>query len=195
MDMDLIEYQIAQLGEGFFKSEEILALMSGDKLNNLTDGLKVQKDAFNDLQSAIKKDEITQADYVEGLKEAYQSTMDLANAVLDLDKEMLEYYSNTLDKANEELDKYTNNLEHLTGVLDHYKNIMGIIGKETDYEAMGKIMDARVITTRNELDIAKQNYAMMAEEVDKWAAKMNEATGEKELELYTKNWEAANEKM
>lgn len=195
MDMDLIEYQIAQLGEGFFKSEEILALMGGDKLNNLTDGLKVQQDAFNDLQSAIEKDEITQADYVEGLKEAYQSTMDLANAVLDLDKEMLEYYSNTLDKANEELDKYTNNLEHLTSVLDHYKNIMGVIGKETDYEAMGKILDARVITTRNELDIAKQNYAMMAEEVDKWAAKMNEATGEKELELYTKNWEAANEKM
>ena len=195
MDMDLIEYQIAQLGEDFFKSEEILALMGGGKLNNLKDRLEVQQGAFNDLQSAIDNDEITQADYVEGLKEAYQSTMDLANAVLDLDKEMLEYYSNTLDKANEELDKYTNNLEHLTSVLDHYKNIMGIIGKETDYEAIGKIMEARVITTRNELDIAKQNYAMMAQEVDKWAAKMNEATGEKELELYTKNWEAANEKM
>ena len=69
--------------------------------------MKSYEDYYNSLESSYANGEISQADYVDGLQNAYDSILDNLQAVQDLDKEMLEYYGNTLDLAEDELSKYT----------------------------------------------------------------------------------------
>ena len=62
---------------------------------------------------------------------------------------MLTYYGETIDAANEELDDHTDHLEHLTSVFDHYMNLMDILGKSKDYEAMGNFLQGKADTLRD----------------------------------------------
>ena len=197
MDLQEIEYDIKALGDNFYKMAEAAQLIGGDKLSAFNDQLEIQKNHVDELNNAYHEHHaITQADYVDGLQNAYDATMDLANSILDLDQEMMEYYGNTLDKANEELDKHTARLEHLTSILDHYKNLMGILGRETDYESMGVILEGSAKSLRNELDVATKNYEMLVGQTEQWADKMNSAAQDSlEYELYKKNWEAASAAM
>jgi hypothetical protein len=53
---------------------------------------------------------------------------------------MLNYYSDTLAAVSEEIDKYSAKMEHQTSVLEHYSNMMDILGKSKDHDAMGTIL-------------------------------------------------------
>jgi hypothetical protein len=64
----------------------------------------------------------------------------MLKAIQELDKEMLEYYGETISKANEELGKFTSKMEHLTSVLNHYKSLTDMLGRPTDYENIGRML-------------------------------------------------------
>jgi hypothetical protein len=81
---------------------------------------------------------------------------------------MMEYYGETLAAAGEELEKYTDRMDHLNGVLDHYSDIMGILGKEKDYNAMGVILGGKANNLKNDLAVAKDNLAMYTDQVAYW---------------------------
>ena len=57
---------------------------------------------------------ISQADYIEGLQKAYDGMLENLEALQELDKQMMHYYGDTLDMVTEEIDKYTSVLEHQT---------------------------------------------------------------------------------
>jgi hypothetical protein len=59
---------------------------------------------------------------------------------------MMHYYEDSLATGAEELADYTDHMEHLTGVFDHYLNLMDILGKSKDYEAMGDFLEGRAET-------------------------------------------------
>jgi hypothetical protein len=85
-------------------------------------------------------------------------------ALLDLDKEMMHFYEDTLASAQEEVEGFTDHMEHLTGVFDHYLNLMDILGKSKDYEAMDDFLMGRADTIRDRLDTAKSYYDMLLEQ-------------------------------
>jgi hypothetical protein len=67
---------------------------------------------------------------------------------------MQDYYGNTLSMAQEELGKHTSKMENLSSVLDHYSSMMSIIGKETDYTAMGTVLQGIADNLSNQVAVA-----------------------------------------
>jgi hypothetical protein len=52
-------------------------------------------------------------------------------------------------------------MEQHVEVLEHYSNIMDIIGKSTDYEAMGVILEGQAKAAENMVEVSKANYEML----------------------------------
>jgi hypothetical protein len=69
---------------------------------------------------------------------------------------MKNYYGETLVAAREELDKYTSRLDHNISLLEHFNNLMDLMGKTTDYDAMLQLTQNQTAISRNKLDISKQ---------------------------------------
>jgi hypothetical protein len=76
---------------------------------------------------------------------------------------MLHYYEDTLSAATEELSDYTDHMEHLTEVFDHYLNLMNLLGRQKDYDAIGNFLGGKADTIRDRLDVAKEYYEMLKE--------------------------------
>jgi hypothetical protein len=106
---------------------------------------------------------------------------------------MLEYYGNTLSMAGEEIAKYTDRMDHLNSVLDHYQSLLSTIGKETDYKSMGVVLQGIADGLENSKKVAEAEYAFYKAEADKKKALMESAPDAAALELYRKEWEAAEE--
>ena len=138
---------------------------------------------YNGLNDAFAKGEISQAAYVEGLKESYEGIFETLSALNELDDEMLHYYEDTLSAASDELATYTDHLEHLTSVLDHYKNIVELVNGEYDYDRIGTILEGQADTLNSELQGVKSNYEMMLKEKQAIEQAYNNATAE-EREVY-----------
>jgi hypothetical protein len=115
------------------------------------------------LTEQYKNKDISQADYIDGLKNSREAILDNLNSLVDLDKQMLHYYEDTLSAASEELADYTDHLEHMTSVFDHYLNLMDLLGKKKDYDAIGNFLGGKAETIRDRLDVAKEYYEMLKE--------------------------------
>jgi len=57
-------------------------------------------------------------------------------------------------------------MEHQTEVLEHYQSLMEILGKETDYNGLGIILEGQAKTIENQMKVAKEAYAMYQSEAD-----------------------------
>jgi hypothetical protein len=113
--------------------------------------------------------------------------------LIDLDKEMMHYYEDTLSAASEELAEYTDHMEHLTGVFDHYVNLMEILGKQKDYNAMGNFLSGKADTLRDRLDVAQEYYEVMLSQRATVEQELNAAIArgdEAAIELHKKEWDA-----
>jgi hypothetical protein len=74
---------------------------------------------------------------------------------------MLHFYEDTLSSADDEVDKFISKMEHLTSVFDHYLNLMDILGKSKDYEAMGNFLGGKADTIKDRLDSASAYYDVL----------------------------------
>jgi hypothetical protein len=186
-----IDYYLNKIADDFYKMSEAAALTES-KMGVATEVLALQKQHADGLASAYAKGNITQADYVAGLGETRDAIYGELESLQSLDKEMQEYYGNTLSAAGEELDKYTERMDHLNSVLDHYQSLLGIIGQETDYKAMGIVLQGIADGAENSLAVAKAEYAFYAGEAEKKKALMESVPKDSAaFEQYKKEWEAA----
>ena len=104
---------------------------------------------------------------------------------------MMHYYGDTLEAAREELSKYTDMMDQHVEVLEHYANVMDIIGKSTDYESMGVILEAQAEVAENNLAVSKANYQMLDEQRDQRKAEYEAAIGnatDEELAVLKQKW-------
>ena len=160
LELEMLDYYLNKLSDDFYQLAESAQFMV-DKIPTITDSLGHYENFYNEITAAYAAGEISQADYVEGMKESYSAILDNLTALNDLDKEMLHYYEDTLAAASEELAYYTDQMEHLTNVLDHYRNIVKLVNGEYDYKSINTILTARTETIKNELDVATANYQML----------------------------------
>ena len=188
-ELKKLDYFFNKLSDNIYKAAEALGYLQG-QIDPTFGKMKSYEDYYNSLESSYANGEISQAAYVEGLQDAYDSIIDNLEAVQDLDKQMLEYYGNTLDLAEEELSKYTDQMEHLTSVLDHYRSILSLLGRDTDYTRVLTVLEGNAQTKRNKFDASKAWYESLKAERDAAAAALAQASDDAERELLQKNYDA-----
>lgn len=188
-DTKKLEYYFDKLSDNIYKATEALGYLQG-QFDPVISQLGTYENFYGQLNNAYANGEISQENYIEGLQDVYDSTLDNLNALQDLDKEMLEYYGNTIDLANDELSKYTDHMEHLTSVLDHYRSIITLLGKDKDYDKVLSVLNGTAQTKKNNFDASKQWYESLKRERDAAAAALASSTDEAEREVLQKNYDA-----
>lgn len=188
-DTKKLEYYFDKLSDNIYKAAEAFGYLQG-QFDPVISQLGTYENFYGQLNNAYSNGEISQENYIEGLQDVYDSTLDNLNALQDLDKEMLEYYGNTIDLANDELSKYTDHMEHLTSVLDHYRSIITLLGKDKDYDKVLSVLNGTAQTKKNNFDVSKQWYESLKRERDAAAAALANSTDEAEREVLQKNYDA-----
>lgn len=188
-DTKKLEYYFDKLSGNIYKAAEALGYLQG-QFDPVINQLGTYENFYGQLNNAYSNGEISQENYIEGLQDVYDNTLNNLNALQDLDKEMLEYYGNTIDLANDELSKYTDHMEHLTSVLDHYRSIITLLGKDKDYDKVLSVLNGTAQTKKNNFDASKQWYESLKRERDAAAAALASSTDEAEREVLQKNYDA-----
>lgn len=193
MVLEELEYYLDKMSDDFYSMAESMALMQAQS-PEILDKLLNYKITYGDLQELYKAGKISQADYIEGLKDVRSNIYENLSALISLDKEMVHYYEDTLDKASEELSSFTDQLDQCTSILDHFKNMLGLIGRENDLDSLGKILEGQLKTTQNTLEVQKNNYEMLLKQKESLEEKLsNETLGEKEREMIEQEYKAITE--
>lgn len=154
MAMTRLDYHFSRMEDNVYKTAEAFGLLQ-EKQDLNVDSLEAYKSLYESLEAKRAAGEITSAQYIEGLKEVYNSIYDNLDALYELDKEMREYYTDFLSNMNEEIEKYTKTFEHLTKLTEHYKNIMELTGDSKDYDKMELLYTASLKNIDNKLQVAK----------------------------------------
>lgn len=188
-DTKKLEYYFDKLSDNIYKAAEALGYLQG-QFDPVISQLGTYENFYGQLNNAYSNGEISQENYIEGLQDVYDNTLNNLNALQDLDKEMLEYYGNTIDLANDELSKYTDHMEHLTNVLDHYRSIITLLGKDKDYDKVLSVLNGTAQTKKNNFDTSKQWYESLKRERDAAATALASSTDEAEREVLQKNYDA-----
>ena len=188
---------------------------NGDgSISNFATIEKTQLDAYNTAKKDLALGNITQEEFDNKEKAFNQFKEDTAkyektlstysnaqNSLLEMNAQyytkLVTDYTDTLSNASEEVSKYTARMEHQGKLLDHYKNLMSLTGKETDYEALGALLQGQAKLATNNLSISKATSEMYSEEAARLKTLMDSAqkSGNNDLfETYKQQWEAAEEK-
>ena len=172
-----LQYTAKILGDNIYKTAEVMKNLfsanGGSQYQEFTKSAETYKDYFDEAQSLYNSGEISQADFISAVKDAQDGLYEVIDQILDMNETMKEYYSNTLSKATEELQKLTNQMEHQVDVMEHLKNILSLVGKEFDYDAMDTILRGTLQMNRNAFDVSRAEYQMLQSQVDDAEAKYN----------------------
>lgn len=203
-ELKLIDYYLNKISDDFYQMAEAAALMVGqdgnDQLSIYSKNLSDYGDQVKYLEDAYAEGEISQSAFVEGMREARGGILSNLESLNDLDSSMMHYYGETLAAAGEEIAKYVDQMSHLTTVLDHYQSLMGIMGKSTDYESIGVILEGKVQVLSDQAAVAKETMEMYKDQAEQRYADYekalldgDEAAAELYLQQYQDALAAANE--
>ena len=213
-DIDYLNDKLERLKDDIYGIAEAYSYLIGEvssngSLDTSNSQLAIYTNQFSDFANAFNNLNVaynngagamSEKDYQEGLKQTYEGITNTINSLFELDEAAMQYYGDTLKLANEELDKHISKIEKQNKALEHYKNMLGILGKETDYKSIGIILEGQASVAKNEYLAANKSYEMYTKEAEKWQDKIKalyNADGtlmegkEKELEVYEKNLEEA----
>lgn len=191
-DLKSLDYYLNKYSDNFYKMAESAELLN-KRIPELKDALSIYENHKTALNESYEKGEISQEAYIEGLREVRDGYYNNLESLIDLDKQMLHYYEDTLSEAKSELDDFTDHMEHLTGVFDHYLNLLDILGRSKDFEAMNDFLSGKAETLRDRLDVAKEYYEMLLGQKADAEEKLNAAIAagdEAAIELYKEEWDA-----
>lgn len=88
------------------------------------------------------------AEIMANIEDGYTALME---DVLDRIQQGREYYGDVLDYWNDKLDATTSLIEANANSLEHLQNVLGLLGRATDYKSLG-------IVLQGQYDVAKSNY-------------------------------------
>ena len=187
-----LDYFLNKFSDDFYKMAESAALMQ-KQIPTYKSSIGSYEEYKTSLDTAYSKGKISQADYIEGLKQVRDGIYEQLEALNELDKQMLHYYEDTLSAATDELADHTDHMEHLTSVLEHYQNLLSIIGRSKDYEAMGNFLQGQADTIKDRLSVAQSYYDVLLQQKDEIQAELEAAIksgDEAKIEMYQKEWDA-----
>lgn len=132
--------------------------------------------AKTELDAKYASGELTQADYVEGLKDINGQILDNLSTLEELRKEIQEAYGNALDLATEKIDNHTEKMENASSAMQSYISIMGLLGQGIDYEKINEFYEQQYEYNLASLETQQQYLDALKEEEAYYLAKM--ASGE-----------------
>lgn len=210
-DLTLLEHYYDKISDQTYKRAEAIQYLwqsagNNNEIAKTTEKLSIYNNEYKELQTAYKKGKISQADFVEGMKEVRDGALDIAEALQDLDKQMLEYYSDTLDMVSEEIEKFTNRIDNLSSALEHYLKVMDLLGKNKNYDQINAINTALKQTIKNNYDIATSSVKMYKTQqtaaktsldtfINNWSGTYEEMVKDPQYEALLKNYDAITEKF
>ena len=210
-DLTLLQHYYDKISDQAYKRAEAIQYLwssaGGDnEIAKTTEKLSIYNNEYKDLQAAYKKGKISQADFVEGMKEVRDGALDTAEALQDLDEQMLEYYSDTLDMVSEEIEKFTSRIDNLSSALNHYLKVMDLLGKDKSYDQINAINSALKQTAKNNYDIATKSVEMYKAQqtaaktsldqfVNNWKGTYEDMVKDPQYEALLKNYDAITEKF
>lgn len=156
-ELQELDYYYNKLGDDVYKSAECFALLK-NKMDNTEDSLEIHKQAIADLDAAFAAGEISQADYIEGIREHKDAIYENLEALQEYEKQLKEFYGETLEKAKDELAEYIDQFDVLNNALEHYKNILELTGQEQDFEKMAAILESSAAVAEDKLAISAEWY-------------------------------------
>ena len=159
-----------------------------DEAGNLVAATKEEYEA------GLAQRAISDEAYASNLKTVYNGLLENLGVLNDLDSTMMGYYGETVAAAVEEIDEYTERMAHHSAVLEHYNNLLGLIGEENNFAAIGIVLEGQAHTAENSLKVSTEMYETFANEAEHWQTKMAEALASGDtaaFELYQENWAAA----
>lgn len=159
-DLKYLEHLLSRYEDDFFKRYES-AMLTAQKAPIYQSQLRATKQMETDLIAQYNNGDISQSDYIEGLKKIRDLYYDNLEGLEEVDEAMKSYYSDTLTEAKEELEEYTDDFEHLNKVLEYYVDLADILGMSKDYEMMGEFVHAQSEIAKDEMDVATSYYNML----------------------------------
>ena len=185
LSIENIDYELEKINKDFYSlistvENGIIGLEYGfDLLTNksaeIGNTTQALADAQRDLEEAYSAGRITHADYITGLKEIRSLSKENIETIRQMQEEFENYYDNVMSKGKEEIDKEISKIEHASSLLNYYKNLMGIIGRETDYEAMDIILKGSQKVAKDRKEAAEAELEVRNSEEAKNKAAMQEA--------------------
>ena len=212
--LNRLEYYADKFSDNFYKLAETYALiikgindegvgkidLAKDKLAQYAgtindDGKVIYSDYMGDLEAKHYNGGISQAQYIEGLKNAETNIRDVLTELNGYDKEMLEAYENALNEASSTIEDHVDHIDHLSGVFDHYLTLMEMFGKQKEYAAMDNFLSGKADTIKDRLDVAKEYYEALKEtnNAGEYWDKYQEALksgNEDEINWWKQQWDA-----
>ena len=152
-----LDYYFDKIEDDVYKAAEGFALLN-QQVDTTKDALAIHENATQELTELYKAGKISQADYIEGIKEHKDAIYDNLKALQDYKKQLQEFYGKTLEKAQNELDKYTDRFDNLSRALEHYKNILKITGQEANYAKIGEVLSGSAKVAKDKMDTSAQWY-------------------------------------
>lgn len=192
-DLAVLDYFINKNDE-FEQTAERLELVT-QKYATSAQQLQTYQNGIIALQEQLNDPNADHAAINDQIRDYRDAMIDALETLQDLEEEMEHAYADALDEAGQELDKYTSQLENMNSTLQHFIDIMGLMGKETNYDTIGKILEGQISNYKDQLDVQQavlegyyqQREAMIAagqEGSDEWFA-LVDAIGEAEDQLYS----------
>lgn len=181
LEQERLDYYLNKYEDDFYKMAESMAL-TGDSFPLLTNNLATYKNEMEQLNQVYHNGEISQDAFIEGMKEVNSGLLENMNALVDLDREMLQYYENTLDSAEDKLSDFTDQLEHQMSILEHYQNVLGLIGKEQDYQMVGAVLQGQFSVAQDQLAAQERWVETLRNQMADIQSDLLSAVDEKERE-------------
>lgn len=190
-----IEYAIKVLGDNIYKVPEIMRSwfdkrVTDTKAEVINQG-STWASAYQEAQSLYSSGQISQEDYVQTIKDAQDGLYGCVDALLEINEEMREYYKNVLSKVKDEMSRITNEMDHQLNTVQHLTNVLSLLGRQTDYEAVGKILDAQLQMSRNGYEVSKAQTEMYRRQVADAEATLQELLADGISEAALEEWKNA----
>jgi len=104
---------------------------------------------------------------------------------------MREYYKNVLSRVQEEMARITDEMDHQLNTFTHLTNVLALLGRETDYAAMGKILEGQLQASHNAYEVSKAQTSMYREQVELAQATLAQLAAEGVSDMALEEWKNA----
>lgn len=164
-----IEYAIKVLGDNIYKVPEVMQAWFdkrvGDTMGTTQHLGETWKNAFYEAQSLHASGQISDEQYIQTIKDAQDGLYGCVDQLLSMNEEMREYYGNVLTHVQEEMARITDEMDHQLNTLTHLQNVLSLLGRETDFEAIGAILEGQRQMNLNSYNVAKAQVEMYKDQV------------------------------
>lgn len=167
----LIDYFASKLESDAYKIGELFSYTFTKTYENINDSVAAYTDKnyqlpeggdklayLENIQKQYERGTITQAKYVEGLKEERDALLEQAQSYVELNNKMSSWYNDSLSKVQEELDKYTQNIDQAVSAMEHMKNVLDLSGESKDYNKLLGYQNRIVGLAQQQYEISLKNY-------------------------------------